>query len=159
MNEEILLTQEGYDNLVKEYEYFVATRRIEVAQHLKEAKSYGDLSENAEYDAAKNEQVEVEEHISKLEYMIRNAKVISDADVSGEHVNLGVSVTVKDLKTGEEFTYTIVGITDADPLEDRISNESPLGKELIGKTKGDKVEVQIEDGVLNYEIINVFKAE
>ena len=159
MAEEILLTQEGYDKIAEEHDYLVSVRRKEVSEHLKEAKSYGDLSENAEYDAAKNEQVEVEEHISKLEYMIRNAKVISDADVSGEHVNLGVSVTVKDLKTGEEFTYTIVGITDADPLEDRISNESPLGKELIGKTKGDKVEVQIEDGVLNYEIINVFKAE
>ena len=158
MSEEILLTQEGYDNLVKEYDYFVAVRREEVSQHLKEAKSYGDLSENAEYDAAKNEQVEVEERIAKLEAMIRNAKVVSAEELTGEHVNLGVSVTVKDLKTNEEFTYTIVGITDADPIEDRISNESPLGKELMGKTRGDKVEVQIEDGVLNYEIINVFQA-
>ena len=144
MAEEVLLTQEGYDKLVQEYEYLITVRRPEVSEHLKEAKSYGDLSENAEYDAAKNEQVEVEERIAKLEAMIHNAKVVSDDEVSGDTVNLGLSVKLKDLNTKETFTYTIVGVTDADPLNDMISNESPVGKALIGKKKGDKVEITIE---------------
>ena len=157
MNEEILLTQSGYDALVQEHEYLVSVRRVEVAEHLKEAKSYGDLSENAEYDAAKDEQVEVEERILKLEAMIRNTKIVTEEELTGEHVNLGLFVKIKDMKTKEEFKYQIVGITDADPLNDRISNESLLGKELVGTKVGDKVEVEIEDGVLTYKILEISK--
>ena len=163
MAEEVLLTQEGYDKLATEHEYLITVRRPEVSEHLKEAKSYGDLSENAEYDAAKNEQVEVEERISKLEAMMRNAKIIADEDITGETVNLGLTVELKDLADGETFKYTIVGITDADPLEGKISNESPVGKALIGKKKGDKVEITIEtkEGTenlsLHYEIIGISK--
>lgn len=161
MAEEVLLTQEGYDKLVQEKEYLVTVRRAEVSEHLKEARSYGDLSENAEYDAAKNEQVEVEEKIAKLEAMIRNAKIVANEDISGETVNLGVKVKIKDLDEKETFTYTIVGITDADPLNDKISNESPVGKALIGKKKGDKVEIVIEtkDGAgnttLHYQVMGI----
>ncbi len=161
MAEEVLLTQEGYDKLVEEKDYLITVRRAEVSEHLKEARSYGDLSENAEYDAAKNEQVEVEEKIAKLEAMIRNAKIVAEEDISGETVNLGVTVKVKDLDTKESFKYTIVGITDADPLNDKISNESPVGKALIGKKKGDKVEIIIEtkDGsgnmVLRYQVMSI----
>ena len=158
MAEEIILTKEGYDKIVEEHEYLVTVRRPEVALHLKEAKAYGDLSENAEYDAAKDEQVEVEERINKLEAMMRSARVIQDEELTGEHVNVGLSVKIKDLKFGDEYTYTIVGITDADPLNDKISNESPLGKELIGKKVGDKVELMVEDGVLSYQIEEIFKA-
>ena len=158
MAEEIILTKEGYDKIVEEHEYLVTVRRPEVALHLKEAKAYGDLSENAEYDAAKDEQVEVEERINKLEAMMRSARVIQEEELTGEHVNVGLSVKIKDLKFGDEYTYTIVGITDADPLNDKISNESPLGKELIGKKVGDKVELMVEDGVLSYQIEEIFKA-
>ncbi len=157
MSEEILLTQEGYDKIAQEHDYLVSVRRAEVSEHLPEAKSYGDLSENAEYDAAKNEQAELEDRINKLEYMMRNAKIISEEELTGEHVNLGLGVRVKDMKTKEEFTYTIVGITDADPFADKISNDSPVGKALLGKKVGDVVEIQTESGVLNYKVMEIVK--
>ena len=163
MAEEILLTQEGYDKIVEEHEYLVTVRRPEVSDHLKEAKSYGDLSENAEYDAAKEEQAELEARISRLEYMMRNAKIVSDEDVSMEHVNLGLSVRIRDLADDEEYTYKIVGITDADPLNGLISNESPVGKALLGKKVGDHVEVIIESKdasegtVLHFQLMEIMK--
>ena len=157
MSEEILLRQEDYDKIVEEHEYLTSVRRIEVSEHLKEAKSYGDLSENAEYDAAKNEQAEVEDRIQKLETMMRNGKIVTEAEMTGDHVNLGLGVRVKDMKTKEEFTYTIVGINQADPFEDKISNESPVGKALLGRKKGETVEIQTENGVLNYKIMEIIK--
>lgn len=165
MADEVLMTQEGYEKNVQELDYLISVRRPEVARHLAEARSYGDLSENAEYDAAKNEQAELEEKIAKLEAMVHNAKVVAEDDVTGETVNLGLTVTLKDTKTKESFKYVIVGVTDADPLSEpaKISNESPVGKALIGKKKGDKVEVTIEskDGeentVLYYQITKISK--
>jgi len=163
MAEEILFTQEGYDKIVEEHDYLVAVRRPEVTEHLKVARSFGDLSENAEYDAAKEEQAELEARIQRLEAMMRNAKIVDEAEMTGEHVNLGLSVKIKDLKTKETFVYKIVGITDADPIEDRISNESPVGKALLGKKVGDKVEVVIESKdasegqVLRYQIMEIIK--
>ena len=157
MTEEILLRQEDYDKIVEEHEYLTSVRRIEVSEHLKEAKSYGDLSENAEYDAAKNEQAELEDRIQKLETMMRNGKIVTEAEMTGDHVNLGLGVRVKDMKTKEEFTYTIVGINQADPFEDKISNESPVGKALLGRKKGETVEIQTENGVLNYKIMEIIK--
>ncbi len=157
MSEEILLTKEGYDKVVSEHEYLVSVRREEVSQHLKEAKSYGDLSENAEYDAAKNEQAELEERIAKLEYMMRNVKIVSEEEMTGEHVNLGLTVRIKDQKTGKQAKYTIVGITDADPFSGKISNESPVGKALLGRKKGEIVEIETEAGVLIYKIMEILK--
>ena len=157
MSEEILLTKEGYDKIVEEHEYLTSVRRIEVSEHLKEAKSYGDLSENAEYDAAKNEQAELEDRIQKLETMMRKGKIVSEEELTGDHVNLGLGVRVKDMKSKEEFTYTIVGITEADPFEDKISNESPVGKALLGRKKGETVEIQTENGGLNYKILEIIK--
>ena len=163
MAEEILFTQEGYDKIVEEHDYLVAVRRPEVTEHLKVARSFGDLSENAEYDAAKEEQAELEARIQRLETMMRNAKIVDEAEMTGEHVNLGLSVKIKDLKTKETFVYKIVGITDADPIEDRISNESPVGKALLGKKVGDKVEVVIESKdasegqVLRYQVMEIIK--
>jgi len=160
MADEILLTQSGYDDIVKEHEYLVSVRRAEVSEHLKEAKSYGDLSENAEYDAAKDEQANLEERIARLEYMMRNAKVVSEDELTGEHVNLGLSVKIKDIDTKEKYTYTIVGITDADPFEGKISNESPVGKALLGKRKGEKAEVTMPDGkTAVYQIMEIMKNE
>ena len=163
MAEEILFTQEGYDKIVEEHDYLVAVRRPEVTEHLKIARSFGDLSENAEYDAAKEEQAELEARIQKLETMMRNAKIVAEEEMTGEQVNLGLSVKIKDLKTKETFVYKIVGITDADPIEDRISNESPVGKALIGKKVGDKVEVVIESKdasegqILRYQVMEIIK--
>jgi len=157
MSEEILLTQEGLDKIVAEHEYLVSVRREEVSQHLKEAKSYGDLSENAEYDAAKTEQAELEERIAKLENMMRNARIVSDSEQSGEQVNLGLTVRIKDQKTGKQAKYTIVGITDADPFAGKISNESPVGKGLLGHKKGDIVEIETEAGILVYKIMEIIR--
>ena len=157
MSEEVLLTQEGLDKIKEEHEYLVSVRRAEVSEHLKEAKSYGDLSENAEYDAAKNEQAELEERIAKLEAMMRNAKVISEEELTGDHVNLGLGVTVKDKKTNKKYTYTIVGTTDADPFNDKISSESPVGKALLGHRKGEVIEIETEMGTLTYEIMEIIK--
>jgi len=157
MNEEVLLTQQGYDKIRDEHEYLVSVRRAEVSEHLKEAKSYGDLSENAEYDAAKNEQAELEERIAKLEAMMRNAKIISEDELTGDHVNLGLGVKVKDKKTKAEYVYTIVGTNDADPFNDKISNESPVGKALLGHRIGEVIEIETEMGTLNYEILEIIK--
>ena len=157
MAEEILLTQQEFDKLSEEHEYLVTVRRKEVSEHLKEAKSYGDLSENAEYDAAKDEQAELEERIQKLEYMMRNAKIISEDDLTGEHVNLGLAVKIKDMKSKKEYTYTIVGITNADPFQGKISNESPVGKALLGKKVGDVVDVETVAGELRYKILEIIR--
>ena len=163
MAEEILFTQEGYDKIVEEHEYLVSVRRLEVTEQLKTARSFGDLSENAEYDAAKEAQAELEARIQRLENMMRNAKIVSEDEVTGDRANLGVTVKIKDLATKEELEYKIVGITDADPIEDRISNESPVGKALIGKKVGDKVEVVIESKdasegtVIRYQITGIQK--
>ena len=163
MADEIMLTKEGFEKVKAEYEQLVTVERKAVAERLKEARAFGDLSENAEYDAAKEEQADLEARINRLEYMMRNAKIVAEDEVTGEHVNLGLSVKIKDLATKEEFVYKIVGITDADPIEDRISNESPVGKALIGKKVGDKVEVVIESKdasegtVLHYQVLEIIK--
>ena len=157
MNEEILLTKEGYEKIVQEHENLVSVKRAEVAERIKEAISYGDISENAEYDSAKNEQAELEERIHKLETMIRKAKIVQDEDVKGDVVNVGLKVQVKDLDAGIEEIFSIVGATEADPFENKISNESSVGKALIRHKKGDKVAVEVPDGIINYEVVNFIK--
>ena len=157
MNEEILLTKEGYDKIVAEHEELVSVRRAEVAERIKEAISYGDISENAEYDSAKNEQAELEERIYTLENMIRKAKIVHEDEVKGDVVNVGLKVKVKDLDAGFEEEFSIVGATESDPFNGKISNESSVGKALIGHKKGDKVAVEVPDGVINYEIVEIIK--
>lgn len=158
MNEEIVLTKEGYDKIVAEHEELVSVKRAEVAERIKEAISYGDISENAEYDSAKNEQAELEERIHKLETMIRKARIVQDEDVKGDIVNVGLKVLVKDLDLGIEEEFSIVGATEADPFEGKISNESSVGHALIGHKKGDKVTVEVPDGIINYEVVDIIKA-
>lgn len=157
MSEEILLTQEGYDKIVAEHEELVSVRRKEISERLKEAISYGDLSENAEYDAAKNEQAELEERILKLENMIRKATIINEDDMSSDRVRVGLTVLVQDVETGEEMEFTIVGSTEADPFEGRISNESEVGKNLLGKQKGETVQIVVPDGLLTYKVVDITK--
>lgn len=157
MSEEILLTQEGYDKIVAEHEELVAVKRKEISERLKEAISYGDLSENAEYDAAKNEQAELEERILKLENMIRKATIINEDEMSSDRVRVGLTVKVLDVEENEEMEFTIVGSTEADPFEGRISNESEVGKNLLGKQKGETVQIVVPDGLLTYKVVDITK--
>ena len=157
MNEEMLLTQEGYDKIVAEHEELVSVKRAEVAARIKEAISYGDISENAEYDSAKNEQAELEEKIHELEEILRKAKIVQDEDVRGDTVNIGLKVTVQDLDTGDIEVYSIVGATESDPFNGKISTDSSVGMGLIGKKKNDTVAIEVPDGVINYKIMNIEK--
>ena len=157
MNEEMLLTQEGYDKIVAEHEELVSVKRAEVAARIKEAISYGDISENSEYDSAKNEQAELEEKIHELEEILRKAKIVQDEDVRGDTVNIGLKVTVQDLDTGDIEVYSIVGATESDPFNGKISTDSSVGKGLIGKKKNDTVAIEVPDGVINYKIMNIEK--
>ncbi len=160
MAEEILLTQEGYDKLEQERDELVSVRRKEVSERLKEAISYGDLSENAEYDAAKNEQAELEERIHKLENMMRNARIITEEEVTGDVVNIGLQVKVEDMDNGGTMEFVIVGSTESDPFAEpaKISNESEVGKNLLGKKVGDTVEVSVLDGTFRYKIVEISRA-
>ena len=158
MAEKTLLTKEGYEKIVAEHEELVSVKRKEVAERIKEAISYGDISENAEYDSAKNEQAELEERILKLENMMRNAQIIEHDDLTAEFVNVGLYVTIKDLETEEVVEYKIVGATEADPFEGRISNESAIGKELLGKKVGEIVPIEVPDGsILQFEVLHIQK--
>lgn len=157
INEEIILTQEGYDKIVAEHEELVAVKRAEVAERIKEAISYGDISENAEYDAAKNEQAELEERIIYLENMIRKAKVVQDEDVKGDTVGIGLDVEVRDVDTGDVQKFSIVGATESDPFSGKITTESAVGKALVGHRKGDVVAIEIPNGTITYEITEISK--
>ena len=154
--EQILITKEGMKELKVELENLKTVKRQEVADRLKEAISYGDLSENAEYEEAKNEQAFVEGRILELEKKVRNAKVISDKQ-SGKSktADIGSTVTIKVSTRKAEETYTIVGSTEADPFAQKISNESPVGKALLGAKKGDTVSVKAPAGTLKYEILKI----
>lgn len=153
--EVMVVTQEGYDKLVSEHEELTAVRRLEVAERLKEAISYGDLSENAEYDAAKNEQAELEERILKLENMIRNARVLDESEITSDRVNLGHTVKVEDLDTNDIFTYKIVGSNESDPLNGMVSNESAVGSGLMGVGLNEDVSIEIPDGIVRLRVLEI----
>lgn len=155
MNEmkEVYLTKDGLKELKARLDHLLTVERREVAEKIKVAREFGDLSENAEYDAAKEEQSFIESEIKELEDKIMHAVIIDSAELGSHEVALGNTVTVYDEKYKEELTYRIVGTTEANAAENRISNESPLGTALIGRKKGDKVEVAIPSGgVIVYEI-------
>lgn len=150
-----ILTQEGYNKIEEEVEYLKTVKRKEVAERIKVAISFGDLSENAEYDEAKNEQAQVEERIVKLENMLRKAVIIDESQIDSNKVTVGSTVKVYDTDFEEEVEYTIVGSAEADPYNGKISNESPVGSAFIGKQKGDEVEVQVPNGVVIYKILEI----
>ena len=152
---EILLTPEGLKKLEKELETLKTVKRKEVAQWIKQALEFGDISENSEYDDAKNEQAFVEGRIIALEKVLRNAKVVHDDEHAEGEAVIGRWVKLKDLETNEIFEYKIVGSAEADPGNAKISNESPVGKALIGKTPGAVINVEVADGVLQYELLEV----
>lgn len=157
--EETLVTKEGLKKLKDELEYLKTVRRKEVALRLKEAISYGDLSENAEYEEAKNEQAFIEGRVIDLERMIKSAKIIAEktAAKAGKEVNIGSHVSIRNLTAGVEDvqTYAIVGATEADPFEFKISNESPIGRALLSRGKGDIVHITTPAGPVEYEITKV----
>jgi transcription elongation factor GreA len=156
MNEEILLTKQGYADKVAELEELQTVKRPEIAERLKEAISYGDISENSEYDAAKNEQAELEDKISKLENLIKSARIIDETAGKHDVVSLGFKVKVKNHKTKEEQSFIIVGSAEADPFEGKISNESAVGAALLGHKLKEKVLVQLPDGdEVKYEILQI----
>ncbi len=151
----IILTSEGYQKAQDELEHLKVVRRKEVAQKIKEARSQGDLSENAEYDAAKEEQAEIEARIVQLDNMLRNAEVITEDELNSGHVSLGNTVVLFDEEFQDEVTYTIVGSAESDPANGRISNESPLGLALIGHVLNDIVNVEAPDGTITYKILGI----
>ena len=152
-DKKVLVTQAGYDKLVEKLKYKKSVERIQIAERLKTAIALGDLSENSEYDDAKNQQAFLEGEIQELEAKIRNSEIIQGG--SGDVVQMGSTVTVKDVEFNEEDTYTIVGSTEADPDEFKISNESPLGQALLGHKVGTTVDVKAPAGVIKYEIVKI----
>ncbi len=156
---EVILTPGGLKKLEEELEELKSVKRREVAERIKEAISFGDISENSEYEEAKNEQAFIEGRIITLEKMLRNARVISGEDVNIEVVSVGATVTLKDLEFGDEVDYTIVGSAESDPLNNKISNESPVGQALLGRKINDIVEVSVPDGIIQYKILDIKLAE
>lgn len=150
-----VLTEEGLKKLEAQLDYLVSVRRNEVSEQIAIARGFGDLSENAEYDEAKKEQAKVEEEIVRLTNTIRTAVVVADSEISTEKVSVGTSVRVKDVDTGEEDVYAIVGAEESDPYENKISNESPVGAGLLGAKRGDVVSIEIPAGILRYEILDI----
>jgi transcription elongation factor GreA len=146
MAKEVILTQHGLDELKAKIEHLSTERRREVAERIKEAREFGDISENSEYDDAKNEQAMLERQISELEEKLRSASVIDEKAVTTEQVSVGVTVHVKDQKTDKSVKYKIVGSAEANPAEAKLSNESPVGKALLGKKRGDTVSVPVPRG-------------
>ena len=146
MQRDVLLTPEGLDKLKDEIEHLSTVRRREVADRIKEAREFGDISENSEYDDAKNEQAMLEARIASLEEKLRSASVIDAAQLDSNVVRVGSLVSVKDEGSGKSLKYTIVGSTEANPSENRLSNESPVGKGLLGRKKGDSVKVVLPSG-------------
>ncbi|GED72958.1 transcription elongation factor GreA [Brevibacillus reuszeri] len=152
---EVILTPEGLSRLEQELEDLKTVKRKEVAARIKEAISFGDISENSEYEEAKNEQAFIEGRILTLEKMLRNARIITNDDVDTGVVSVGSRVRLKDLEFGDVVDYTIVGSAESDPMNNKISNESPVGQALLGKAKGAVVDVNVPAGTIQYEILDI----
>jgi transcription elongation factor GreA len=154
---EVVLTVDGLTKLEKELEYLKTVRRREVAERIKQAIEFGDITDNSEYEDAKNEQGFIEGRILTIEKMLRNARVLNESDVQTDQVGLGSQVVLKDLESGEKAQYTIVGSAEADPAAYKISNESPVGQALIGKKAGEEVEINVPAGIMRYRIEKINK--
>jgi transcription elongation factor GreA len=152
---EVILTPEGYEKLKQEIEVLSNERRREVADRIRTARDFGDITENAEYDDAKNEQAMLEHKIAQLEDRLVNARVIRSGDVDLSVVSVGAKVRLRDVDANKTFEYTIVGSAEANPAESKLSNESPVGRAIIGKKKGETVEVSAPRGSLKYKILDI----
>lgn len=153
----VILTSEGLEKLEQELEYLTTEKRQEVAAKIKQALSFGDLSENSEYDEAKIEQAQVEERIKALDNMLKNVQIIEEEGIDTKKVGLGSKVKVLDMEFNEEMDYTIVGSTEADPSQNKISDESPVGKALLGQKKNKIVEVTVPAGIIKFKILSITK--
>ena len=154
-----ILTYEGLKALEDELHELKVNRRREVAQKIKEAREQGDLSENAEYDAAKDEQRDIELRIEEIDKILKNAEVVVEEDVDVNAINIGCTVRLKDIEFDEEMTYKIVGSTEADVLGNKISNESPVGKALIGARVGDTIKVETQAGEIEYKVLEIQRSK
>ena len=159
MSENMVLTRKGYEELEQKLEYLKNVRRKEVAELIKVARSYGDLSENAEYDEARNEQSLLEGQIQTIENQLKLAVVVEEDEMNFDKVSIGAQVKVLDMEFNEEDTYKILGTVEADPMNNIISNESPMGRALIGAGVGDVVEVEAPDGVIRFKVLEISKGE
>ena len=157
MADGIILTESGLKKLEEELDYLITVRRNEISEQIAVARGFGDLSENAEYAEAKKEQAKVEEQITRLQATIRTATVVADDEITTEKVSIGTSVKVKDLDSGESYEYAIVGANEADPVEFKISNESPVGAGLIGAKRNQTVTITVPAGILRYKIQSIKK--
>ena len=155
MAEKQFLTKKGYDERVARLEELKVVRRKEVAQKLKEAREQGDLSENAEYDAAKDEQRDIELRIEELEKLLKNAEVVVEEEIDVNKINIGCKVKLLDVEYDEEMEFYIVGSTEANSLQNKISNEAPVGRALIGKSVGDVVDVETQAGIIQYKVLEI----
>ena len=153
----LLVTEEGLKKMEEEFEYLRTVRRKEVIDTIGIARAFGDLSENSEYDEAKNEQAKVESRIMELEEQLKIAKVVDESDIKTDEVSIGSKVKAMNLNLNKEIDYSVVGSTEADPFRNKISDESPIGKVLIGAKKGDVVEYETPRGVFRLEILNISK--
>ncbi|MDD6057787.1 MAG: transcription elongation factor GreA [Clostridiales bacterium] len=158
MDKKNILTYEGLKKLEDELQELKVVRRKEIAQKIKEAREQGDLSENAEYDAAKDEQRDVEARIEDIERILKNAEVVVEEDVDLEKISIGCNVRILDCEFNEELDYKIVGSMEANSLKGKISNESPVGKALLGKKAGDIVKVETQAGELEYKVLSIHRA-
>ena len=154
---EVLVTQEGYDNLEKELEYLKTEKRTEIAERIKVALGFGDLSENSEYDEAKNAQASNEIKIAELENKLRYARIIDESEIDTKTVQVGNKVKVLDMEYDEELEFTIVGSTEVDLSQNKISNESPIGSALLGAKKNQIIEAQTPGGVAKYKVLAIKK--
>ena len=154
-SKEIVLTRSGLEKLEKELYYLKTVKRKEVAARIRAAISYGDITDNAEYEDAKNEQAFIEGRIITLEKMLRNARIVDQDEKDVRFVSVGSTVLLKDLETDQNYTYTIVGTAEADPGANKISNESPVGRALLGLSVGEVVEVNVPAGLLRFKILEI----
>ena len=152
---EVILTPEGYEKLKREIEELSTTKRREVAERIRIAREFGDIAENAEYDDAKNEQMLLEHRIGTLEERMRNARIISKKDIAKDVVSVGSKVKLRDVTAKETIEYHIVGSAEANPAENKLSNESPVGKAIMGRKKGEVVEVAAPRGALKFKILDI----
>lgn len=154
-----ILTESGLQKLKEQLDYLVSVRRNEISEQIAIARGFGDLSENAEYDEAKKEQAKVEEEITRLQQTIRTATVVGDDEITTEKVSIGTIVKVKDMDEGETYEYAIVGANEADPYEDKISNESPVGAALLGAKRNQIITIEVPMGTLKYKIMSIRKMQ
>jgi len=154
---EIILTPEGFQRLSEEIEYLSTIKREEVSERIKDAREFGDISENSEYNEAKNEQAKLEMRIGTLEQKLRNARVLTGAEIKTDTVGIGCKVHLKDEKHGDSFHYVVVGSAEADPANLKLSNESPVGKAITGRKAGEIVKVATPRGSAKYKIVSIKK--